>query len=142
MNAGVGIISGMALAVAGWLWWHRNAPKLTTFLALVAGLGIGGALGALLGQLISRLLGTIGTVSGQWLGIGGTALVAGLALVATLEVVIKGMAGKRAKPKRWHPILALVLPTIVIAGGIPLIGELMTAMSTGMAGLGAALTGG
>ena len=138
MNAGLGTITGIALAVAAWLWWHRSAPKFTTLLALVAGVGIGG----LAAQLVSTLLGTVATVPGQLLGLGTAGLLAGLALVATLEVVFKGIWGKKAKPKRWHPILALVLPTIVVAGGIPLLGQLMTSLASGMAAVGRAVLGG
>lgn len=139
MNAGVGAISGLAAILAAWLWYHRDAPKFTNLLALIAGLGFGGVLGSMLGNILNRALGTVGTTTGTWIGIGTSTIVAGIALVATLEVVIKGMWFKRARPQRWHPFLALLLPTIVIAGGVPLLSEVMNAFADGVGNVGGAL---
>lgn len=141
MNAGVGAISGLALVVAAWLWWHRDAPKFTTFLALVAGFGFGGVLGALIGNVLNRALDTAGSTTSNWVGISAATFVSAIALVATLEVFIKGMWPKKAKPTRWHPFLALLLPTIVIATGVPLLTEVMGAFSSGVGNLGGAVTG-
>lgn len=142
MNVGVATLAVIALFTAAWLWKHKIAPKFTTLLALLAGVLFGGALGGLLGRVINTLLGTVGTFTGRLIGVGAAAVLAGLAFVATLEVVFKGMWPKKAKPKRWHPILALILPTLVIAGGIPLLTQLMTVLSSGASELGRAVTGG
>ncbi len=131
-------IAGLSLVVGAWLWAHKDAPKFTVLLFLIAGLGLGGVVGGVLGALINRAMGTIGTTTGSLIGIGTSTLVAGLALVATLEVAIKGIHPRKARPKRWHAFLALALPTIVIAAGVPLLSTVMDAFSTGMANVGAA----
>jgi hypothetical protein len=140
MNAGVATISGLALIVGGWMWFHKDAAKTTTLLFLVAGLGFGGVLGNMLGNFVNRAIGTVGTTTGTWVGISASTIVAGIALVATLEVVLKGMLPKTAKTRRWHPFLALVLPSIVIAGGVPLLAYVMSAFSTGVGNVGGALS--
>lgn len=140
MNLGVAAISSFALIVGLWMWWHKDAPKFTTFLFLVAGVGFGGVLGRMLGDVLNRTLGTVGTTTGTWIGVSASTIVAAIALVATLEVVIKGMWPKKAKPKRWHPWLALVLPMIVIATGVPLVSQLMHAFATGVGNVGSALS--
>lgn len=134
-------IAGLSLVVGAWLWFHKDAPKFTVLLFLIAGLGLGGVVGGVLGALINRAMGTIGTTTGSLIGIGTSTLVAGLALVATLEVAIKGIHPRKARPKRWHAFLALALPTIVIAAGVPLLSTVMDAFSTGMANVGAAFNG-
>ncbi|OLM28108.1 hypothetical protein Ae717Ps2_6736 [Pseudonocardia sp. Ae717_Ps2] len=96
--------------MGAWLWFHKDAPKFTVLLFLIAGLGLGGVVGGVLGALINRAMGTIGTTTGSLIGIGTSTLVAGLALVATLEVAIKGIHPRKARPKRWHAFLALALP--------------------------------
>ncbi|MPZ66770.1 MAG: hypothetical protein GEU83_15100 [Pseudonocardiaceae bacterium] len=141
MNPGVAAIAGMALIVGLWLYWHRDAPKFTTFLFLIAGTGIGGYLGQLLGQALNTVLGTVGTQTGQWVGIGASTLTAGVALVATLEIVIKGLYKKKAKPQRWHPWLALALPTIIFAAGFPFLVQIMEAFETGVTTVGNSVSG-
>lgn len=142
MNAGVATLAVIALFTAAWLWKHKHAPKTQVALALLAGLLFGGALGGFLGTVLTTVLGAVGSATGRLIGVGAAAVLAGLAFVAFLEVVIKGMWPKKAKPKRWHPALALVLPTLVIAGSVPLLSQLMAGFSSGAAELGRAVLGG
>ncbi|ANY10629.1 hypothetical protein [Pseudonocardia sp. HH130630-07] len=134
-------IAGLALIVGFWLWFHKDAPKTTVFFFLIAGIGIGGLLGSAIGQLINAAMGTVGTATGNLIGIGTSTLVTGLALVATLEVVIKGMHPRKARTKRWHAWLALALPTIVVASGLPVVTAAMDMLSTGAASVGQAFNG-
>jgi hypothetical protein len=140
MNSGVAAISGIALVVAAWLWWHRDAPKICTLLALIAGLGIAGGVSGVLGRLPTQLLHTAGATTGGVTGLAPAAIVTGLAVVAALEVGIKGVHPRKAKPRRWHPFLAMALPTIVIASGVPLLTGVMHTVSGGIASAGSAMT--
>ena len=140
MNWGVASICAVALVVGAWTYWHKDAPKFTTFLFLVGGIGFGGALGKWIGDHLSQALGTVGTTTGTLIGLSTSAIVAAIGLVATLEVVVKGMHPKRAKPKRWHPWLALALPLIVTATGVPVITQLMHAFASGVGNVGSALS--
>ena len=141
MNVGVATITGLALIIGGWLYLHRDAPKTTTLLFLIAGIGIGGWIGATLGDWISTALGMVGTQTATWVGIGTSTLVAGLAIVATLEIVIKGLWKKKAKPRRWHPWLALALPTIIAAASVPILVEIVNAFTSAVTQVGATFNG-
>lgn len=135
-------ISGLALIVGLWTYWHRDAPKFTTFLFLIGGLGIGGWLGSMLGDLLNTAIGTAGTATGAWIGIGASTITAGLALVATLEIVVKGLWKKKAKPQRWHPWLALALPTIIVAFGFPIMVQGVNGLESVANEVGASISGG
>lgn len=135
-------LSGIALIVGLWLYWHHDAPKFTTFLFLIGGFGIGGWLGSTVGEWLNSIIGTAGTTTGAWIGIGASTITAGLALVATLEIVIKGLYKKKAKPQRWHPWLALALPTIVWAFGFPIMVQGMEALESAAAEVSASISGG
>lgn len=126
---GIGSIVAFCLGVGLWLFAHRDAPKTTTLLFLIAGTALGGVLGALVGQAVAAATSTIGSLTGQLIGVGGATLLAVLSLIATLEVVIKGMWPKKASPRRWHPWLALVLPTIIVAGSVPVLVQIMNALN-------------
>jgi hypothetical protein len=141
MNAGIVLISVSTLVAGGWLWWHREAPKTTTGLFLVAGLAFGGALGRLIGLGLAGVFAhnPAATSTGGGFGMWVSVIVAAVAIAATVEIVVKGMWRKRAKPRRWHPWLALALPTVAIAAGAPLVGPLMTGLSGGVASVGAAV---
>lgn len=147
MTAGIGLISVTALIAGLWLWWHREAPKTTTGLFLVAGLAVGGVLGNFIGRGVTAVFShgsqaavTQGTGTGTGVGTGVVSVfIAGVAIAATAELVIKGLWRRRATPRRWHPWLALALPTIAIAAGAPLVGPLMTGLSGGVANVGNAM---
>ncbi len=141
MNPGIATIAGLALIVGLWLYLHRDAPKTTTGLFLVAGIGLGGWLGAQLGAWISAGLGMVGTQTATWVGIGTSTLVAGLAVVATLEIIVKGLWKKKAKPRRWHPWLALALPTIITAASVPILVEIVSAFTSAVNQVGATFSG-
>jgi len=135
-------IGAFALGIGLWLYWRRLAPKTTTALFLVAGLTIGGWIGSLLGWVLNTIMGTLGTVTGQLIGYGASTILAVVALVATLEVVVKGLWKKKAAPQRFHPWLALALPTIVIAFGLPIMVTGMSAVTGVVEQAGATLTTG
>lgn len=128
-----------ALCVGLWLFVSKFAPKTTILLFLVAGMGIGGTLGLLLGRALNTVLGLAGSATGQFIGVGAATVVSGLALVATLEIVRKGMWPKKATPKRWHPWLALVLPIIVTAAGLPIVVTVLTYLGQAASTVGSLL---
>lgn len=141
MSTGIVLVSVAALVSGGWLWWHREAPKTCTGLFLIAGLAIGGGLGRLIALGLAVVFSPTATEPGAGEGFGRwvSAVVAAVLIAATAEIVIKGMWRKRATPRRWHPWLALVLPTLAIAAGAPLVGPLMTGLAGGVAGVGTAM---
>lgn len=141
MNLGAGIIAAISLGVGIWLYWHKDAPKFTTFLFLVAGLFITGGLWETISKWMNSLLHTGASTTAGWIGVGATAVLATIAVVATLEVFVKGMWKKKAKPKRWHPFLALSLGLIISASGVPILVKLMTLVHQG-AGSASAVFGG
>ena len=142
MNAGVATLSVMALGIAMWLWYHHQAIKTTTLLALFAGLGFATAAGSWFGQGVTWLVGALGSTTAAWIGVTASAVVTGFALIGTLEVILKGIWPRTAYPQRWHPLLALVLPTVVIASGAPVLAAVMRWASSGVTGLSAVLAGG
>jgi len=135
-------IGAFALGIGLWLYWRRLAPKTCTALFLVAGLTIGGWIGSLLGWALNLTLGTLGTFTGQLIGYGASTILAVVALIATLEIFVKGLWKKKATPQRWHPWLALALPTMVIAFGLPIMVQGMTEVTGVVEQAGATLTTG
>jgi hypothetical protein len=123
-----------SLFIGGWLRWHRVAPKTSNTCFLVAGL--------LVARLISTPLGfVVGLVGSRFGGQGwrwAWALLAVVVAGATIELVIKGVGVWRghAAPHRWHPWLALVVPTLAIALGVPVLGPLMTGLAAAVSTVG------
>ena len=138
--AGIGSIAGIALIVGLWLYLHRNAPKFTTLLFLFAGTGIGGLVGAAIDSGVGTVTSTAASTTSRLVGFSFAAVLSAICLVATLEVVIKGLWKRTANPKRWHPWLALALPTIAVASGIPVLTSIVGAVSGALGEAGAALT--
>lgn len=140
VNTGAGVIFVGALVASGWLWWHRDAPKTCTGLALLCGLILGGVLGRVISALSAATAaapaGAVSSGVGVWLSV----IAAGVGIAATAELVVKGMWPKRANPRRWHPLLALALPTLLIATGVPLVGPLMAGLAGGVTNVGAAIS--
>ncbi|GAA4554759.1 MULTISPECIES: hypothetical protein [Pseudonocardia] len=138
--AGIGSIAGLALIIGLWLYLHKNAPKFTTLLFLLAGTGIGGLAGAAIAGGVGTVTSTAASATSRLVGFSAAALVSAICIVATLEVVVKGLWKRTATPKRYHPWLALALPTIAVAGGVPIISSLISFLSGAMGEAGAALT--
>lgn len=144
--AGAGLVAVLATLAGAWLRWHRDAPKTCTGMFAVAGLAIGDVLGRLIGQTLAKLphhgpdpsqttSAAAGLTAGLWLSL----LLAGVLLAATAELVVKGMWPRHARPRHWHPWLALALPTVAIAAGAPLIGPVLGGLASGVGGLGTAV---
>lgn len=135
MDLGLGgwtAISIVGLIVGIWLYWHRNAPRVTTLLWLNGGAVIGGIAGSFAGAGLAAALGVVGGAVENWLGLAISSVVAGVALVVTLEVIVKGILPfRRLKPKpaRFHPPLALILPIIVGVAGFPLLTTVVNAFT-------------
>ncbi len=130
--AGAGLVALVAVLAGTWLRWHREAPKTTAGLFATAGLAVGDVLGRLIAAALAKLP---PTPAGLWLSL----LLAGVLIAATVELVVKGMWPRRARPRHWHPWLALALPTIAIGIGAPLIGPLMSGLAAGIGGIGTAV---
>lgn len=126
---GVGSIVAFALGIGLWLYVNKDAPKFTTFLFLVAGTGLGGLIGAAVSRGTDWATATTSDLTTTLIGMGGSTLLSVAAVVATLEVFVKGMWKKKAKPRRWHPWLALALPTLAMASGVPVLAQLFSAAS-------------
>jgi hypothetical protein len=60
-------------------------------------------------------------------------------LGACAVVVVKGMWRGRAQPRPYHHWLALVVPTVAIAIGVPGLAPLLDGLSGGLANFGAAM---
>lgn len=140
MNVGVAALTAFALMIGLWMYWRKLAPKTTTLLFLLAGFGIGGVIGALAGRAVAMALGALGSPGARLFGVGVSTIIAGVAIVATLEIVIRGLHKKKAKPTRWHPWLALMLPTIVAVSSVPLLTELMGLFSQVTTEIGTSIT--
>lgn len=127
MNAALGTLAVFAFVVGLWLFFHKDAPKTTTLFFTIAGVAVAaGLVGQFAAALIRSLLGLATTTTGQLVGVSASALASAIALVLFLEVVIKGMWFKRAKPKRYHPWLGLIMPTIVVGTGLPVVTTILT----------------
>ena len=143
--AGAGLVAVLATLAGAWLRWHREAPKTCTGMFAVAGLAVGDVLGRLIAQTLAKLphhspdpsgsTSAAGLTAGLWLSL----LLAGVLLAATAELVVKGMWPRHARPRHWHPWLALALPTVAIAAGAPLIGPVLDGLASGVGGLGTAV---
>ena len=126
MNGTVAGVGGalfmIGIALGGWLYWHKMAPKFCIFAFLIAGLGLSGVIGALLVRLLTAGVGLMAGLIGRLFGNGAGAVASVvIAAVLVLEVFVKGMGGKKATPRRYHPWLALVLPTLVVVTGLPFV---------------------
>lgn len=139
---GVAPLTVIVLMVALWMYLRKVAPKTTTLLFLIAGFGIGGLIGALIDRAVVAALNALSSPAARLFGVGVSTIIAAAAIVATLELVIKGLHKKKAKPTRWHPWLALTLPTIIAASSVPLLTELMALFSETATEIGTSVTDG
>jgi hypothetical protein len=138
--AGIGSIAGAALVIGLWLYLHDDARKTTTALFLIAGCGIGGLVGAAIDHGFDTASGTAASTTTRLIGFSAGVIVSALCIVLTLEVVFKGILKKTANPKRWHPWLALALPTIAFASGVPILMSIFGAISGALGEAGEAIT--
>lgn len=140
-NLGVIAVAVIALAIGGWLWWHRDAPRTCTALFLVAGIGIASIVGTLIAGALTKAGAPAeapGSAAGKYVFI----VIVGASVLAAIEVVGKGIGWGRhlpAKPRRWHPWAALVLPTVAIAAGVPVLAQIFGAFAGGFGHAGGAL---
>ncbi|MGD9529488.1 MAG: hypothetical protein AB7I38_11735 [Dehalococcoidia bacterium] len=142
-SIGLGIVAVFALAIGGWLYYHRDAERTTTALFVVAGMGIGGLIGQVAEGALRRLLGLAGGTGSTLLGGTALAIVSAIALIAFLEVVVKGIGiprSRNASPRRWHPWLGLALPTIVVVSGVPVLAALFSGLGDLAGQTGVAIT--
>ncbi|GAA1092865.1 MULTISPECIES: hypothetical protein [Pseudonocardia] len=133
--AGTGSIAALALLFGLWLYYHDDMRKTTSLLFLIAGTGLGGLIGALIAQAYG-VAANATPLATRLLGFGGAVILGGIAIVMTLEVVIKGIFPKTARPNRIHPWLALAAPTIGLASGVPILYGLYRLVATGMGNAG------
>ncbi|MGE3795751.1 MAG: hypothetical protein AB7I38_17755, partial [Dehalococcoidia bacterium] len=123
-SVGLGVIAVFALAIGGWLYAHRDAPRATTALFVIAGMGISGLIGQVFASGLRRVLGLAGGAGSALVGATALAVISAIALIAFLEVIVKGVGIPRrrnASPRRWHPWLGLAHPTNVIVSGVPVL---------------------
>ena len=126
MNVGPIAVCMILLGVAAWMWWRRKAQKTTTLLALLAGLGLGLPLGLWLGSTFNRLIGS----SESQIGVVVSAVLTAGAIVVILEILIRGIFPRSAQPRRWHPWVALLMPMVIIAAGVPVVAWAVGGLST------------
>lgn len=128
-SAGVGVV---LLAIAGWMWKQEggHSKKLTILLALLGGCMVA-VIGRPIGEFVTWLIGKIGTITGAYLGIGGSVLLLVGAVWVSLEVVFNGLWPKRAKPQRKHAPMAAIAPTVIVAAGVPLLAAGILAVGSG-----------
>ncbi|MEV1295374.1 hypothetical protein [Pseudonocardia sp. NPDC049635] len=134
--AGAGVIAALALLFGLWLYYHDNMRKTQILSFWLAGTGIGGLAGALIDQAYG-VAANATPVATRLLGFGGAAILGGIAVLMTLEVVVKGILPKTAKPNRVHPWIALAAPTIALASGVPILFGIYRLIATGMGNAGA-----
>jgi MFS family permease len=140
--AGAALVALLAALTGTWLRWHREAPKTTTATFGLAGLALGDVLGRLIASGLARLpwpAADSAQPATPGLRLWVSLLLAGILLAATAELMVKGMWPRRARPRHWHPWLALALPTVAIAVGAPLVGPVMSGLASAAGGLGTAV---
>lgn len=114
---GIAVVLGI---VSAWMFWNKDMPKTTNFLAWVVGIAIAlGAIGGWAAGLIRSGLDLADAAGSGVIGVGAGFVAIGIGLVLNLEQVIKGWLFKRAAPKRFHYPLGYVAPTVAIGAGVP-----------------------
>lgn len=142
-SIGLGVVAVFALAIGGWLYYHRDAERTTTALFVVAGMGVGGLVGQVFSNGLGRALGLAGGAGSTLLGGTALAVISAIALIAFLEVLVKGIGiprSRNASPRRWHPWLGLALPTIVVVSGVPVLAAVFAGVGNLVGQAGTAIT--
>jgi hypothetical protein len=109
----------------------RGGPKKSTILLALVGGCMVAVIGKPLGEFVTWLVGKIGTLTGAYVGIGGSALLLIASIWVTLEVLVKGLIPKTATPKRVHAPMAALAPTVIVAAGIPLLAAGILSIQSG-----------
>ena len=133
MNAEALGLCMITLGLVAWLWWRRKAGKTATLLALLVGLGIGPPLGLWLGRRGTGLVDSLESPAMRQIGVVLFAVLTAATIVVILEVLIHGIWPRTARPQRWHPWVALALPMVAIAFGVPVVAWAFSGLSTEIA---------
>lgn len=109
-------IGAMAAALTAWLIARKKAPKLSVWLALIAGLTVGaGVLGGM-AERIATALARVGSQGSAVLFGAVVPAIVGMLVVCELVYVMRKKKG--GKPHRFfHPTLAFLAPALLVAAG-------------------------
>lgn len=119
--------AGVVFIIGIYTFALKKAPRITTFCWLVGGLVIGGLLAVWTGRALATAVVAAGGATQRLVGFSIATIFVGIALVMAYEVIVRGMwpkpiRGVKAEPKRFHPPLALVFPTVgMVSGAAPVI---------------------
>jgi hypothetical protein len=113
---GNGLLAALCFSVALWLIFRKKSKKVATFLMFVAGMFLGGLIGALIADALATLGKTTGPVLAKFAGLTISGVLFILCVLACLELW-HGMHPKKGKAGKHHPWLALAAPTLFLAGG-------------------------
>uniref|UniRef100_UPI003F497934 hypothetical protein n=1 Tax=Saccharothrix espanaensis TaxID=103731 RepID=UPI003F497934 len=86
------------------------------WLMLAAGIFLGGAGISMVTKIVAAGQGTAGTLASNLTGASISTVMAIVGLIAGLEV-IHALTGKGKRVSKIHPILALLAPALILAGG-------------------------
>lgn len=109
-------VGAMAAALTAWLIARKKAPKLSVWLALIAGLTVGaGVLGGMAERIATALAQAGSRGSAVLFGVVVPAII-GILVICELVYVMRKKKG--GKPHRiGHPILAFLAPALLVAAG-------------------------
>ena len=146
MTLTVGAVAALAFAIALTMMFKKVLKKFIPWLMLIAGIGLGGVIGALSDRLVNGTVNGISKATGTLLG--GSA-VGGLIVVAVLTILlVPHMKPKGQPPTRFTPWLAFIFPAVLVAvGGMfstlaGLSGNVVTQAASALASTAAAIIGG
>lgn len=115
MTLTMGGIAALAFAIALALMFKKIAKKFIPWLMLVAGIGLGGVIGALSSRLVNGAVNGVSQATGALFGAGA---IGGLIIVAWLTIVIAPhMKPKGQPPTKFTPWLAFIFPAVLVAVG-------------------------
>lgn len=127
---------GLALlAIGGWMLFRKKSRKIVTWLWLAAGFSLSGGLVATLGTVF----GQVGGAGAKAFGVTTSVFMSVAGVIAFLEIW-HGAHPKNGTPKTHHPILALLAPILIGAGGGGLLHQLTMNISQVMGGAGSPLS--
>lgn len=110
--AGVSATAGvLALVLAGLLMWKKAAPKVATVLLLVAGAGLGGALGSWLRSAAGYVEGFVDAITSIGVGTAASSVI----VIVLVFIVVHDLWPKK-KANRITQGAAFALPIFGFAG--------------------------